>query len=67
MMRPMGIEINLTRAQQIIIVDPKYILYNKEQVKIRITRITQINYIMAHFFVNYNINIKRRIKRCYCK
>ncbi len=59
--------INLTQAQQIIIVDLKYILYIKEQAKRRITRIGDINYTTIHFLVCYDIKIERKIKRRYRK
>ncbi len=62
-MRLMGTEINLTRARQIIIVDPEYTSYAEEQAEGRITRIGQINYTTAYFLVCYDIEIERRIKQ----
>ncbi len=59
----MGIEINLIRAWQIIIVDLEYTSYVKEEVERRITRIEQIHCTTTYFFVFYDIKIKRNIKR----
>lgn len=63
----MGTGINLTRARKIIIVDLEYTSYAKQKAKERITRIGQINHTIAHILVCYDIEIERRIKRCYCK
>lgn len=66
-MRLMGTEINLVLAWQIIIIDLKYILYAKEQVEGKITRIGQINCLMAHFLICYDIEIEKKIKHHNCK
>lgn len=62
-MRLIDTGINLIQAWQIIFVDSKYILYTKEQAKGRITRIGQINYIIAYFLIYYDIKIEKKIKR----
>lgn len=63
----MGTGINLTRAKQIIIVDPEYTSYAEEQAEGRITRIGQLNNTIAHVLVCYDVEIERRIKRRHCK
>lgn len=47
----MKIGINLTQAQQIIIIDSEYILYLKKQAEKSITRIELINYIIIYIFI----------------
>ncbi len=66
-MRLMSIGLKLTQVWQIIIIDLEYTLYIEEQAEREITRIGQINYIIAHFLVCYNIEIERRIKYYHCK
>ena len=50
-MRLMDTEINLTRAEQIIVVEPEYISYAEEQAEERITRISQLNHTSALILV----------------
>ena len=66
-MKLMGTSINLTRAWQIIIVDPEYTLYTEQQVEGRIMRIGQINHTTAYILICYDVEIERRIKYCHCK
>lgn len=54
----MKIRINLIQAWQIIIINPKYTLYTKKQVKRKTTRIKQINYTIVHILIYYNIKIE---------
>lgn len=58
----MGARITLTRACQIVITDPKYSFYPKEQTKKRISCIGQLNTMIVHFLVCYNVDVERKIK-----
>lgn len=66
-MRLLEIEIILTRARQIVIVDLDYNASSSNQAKKKISQIKQINKSIAYILVYTNVKIEQVIRKCYNK
>lgn len=60
-----GVGITLIKACQIVITNLKYNFYPKAQTEQQISCISQLNIIIAHFLVCYNVDVEKKIKEQY--